>query len=501
MAKQVSFSREKVLKGFNQAADAVVGTIGPKGKNVFLMDTYTPVITNDGVTIANKIVLEDPEEDAGAYVIRNITGQQNDDVGDGTTTVATLLQSIINESLKRPENAMEVSLSLKEAGDKVLKILAKKSIKITKKDIEKVALISAENKDLAKIITEVFDKLGEKAVINVEDSKTFATEYEIVDGYEAHVGFISPHFITDKKTAKAEYSDIPVFVTEKKISNISDIKPLWEQFAKAGISQCVIVCDDIDDSMLGMFVTNNAMGTFKSLIIKATGPLLQDIEAVVGATMVSDTNGVRFQDVKLEHLGKAKKVISTANKTLFLGDGESAKKHATHLEKASEFDPNQYAAKKLIERVSKLRGGVASLRIGAPTDFEREYLKFKAEDAVKAVKAALEEGVVEGGGMALWRIAQDLDTKTIGEQILSKALKAPLIKIIENCGKDYADIIKELPEGKGYDAKSDKYVDMVESGIIDPAKVERCAVENAISSASQFITSFCFITDIHEKDK
>lgn len=498
MAKQVSFGKEtmdKMLKGFDLAAEAVISTIGPKGKNAYIDDPVTPKITNDGATIANNVVLKDKEENAGAYLIRNTTSQTNDDVGDGTTTTAVLLHSIVHECLKRPENPMEIRESLQEAGLKVLKTLAKKSIPIDKKDVEKVALISAENKELAKLITEIVDKLGEKAVINVEDSKTFATEYEIVDGYEAHVGFMSPHFITDKKVSKAIYEDIPVLVTEKKISNIQDIAPLFEQFKSEKINRCVIVCEEIDDAILGMLVLNKNMGIFNSLVIRATGPLLKDIEGAVGATAVSDSSGVTFQNVKLEHLGKAKKVICDANKTLFLGNGMSAKMYASALEAQAENEPNMYIARNLKERVAKLRGGVATLKIGASTDLEREYLKLKADDCVKAVKAALEEGVVEGGGMALWRIAQEIKDSSIGEQILKRSLQSPLRKIIENAGKDYTSIISNLPPEHGYDAKKDRYVKMVECGIIDPAKVERCALENAISTAATFITTHTLISD------
>ena len=499
--KKVTFDKsamDKMRVGLDKTANAVSGTIGPRGRNVFIGDQMTPKVTNDGHTIASQISFPDKLEELGSYVVRNTSGQQNDDVGDGTTTVTVLLQSIIHEALKRPENPMQIRTSLNEAGKKLLKILAKKSIKINKADILKVALISAENEELAKLITEIINKLGEKAIINVEDSKTFATDYEVVDGYEAHVGFMSPHFITDKKTARAVYSDIPVLVTEKKISNISDIAPLFEQFKKAGIGQCVIVCEDIDDAMLGVFVVNKNMGQFNALVIRATGPLLLDIEGATGAKAISNNNGITFASVKLEHLGKAKKIVCDANKTLFLGNKESAHRHALNLEKQADNEANMFVAKKLRERVAKLRGGVAVLRIGAPTDLEREYLKFKAEDSVKAVQAALAEGVVEGGGMTLWRIASDMKPKTIGEEILKKALTAPLRKIIENAGKDYAEIIRNLGQKEGYDAKEDKYVDMIKAGIIDPTKVERCALENAISNAGSFITTFCVISDYVE---
>lgn len=480
----------------NTVADAVSATIGPKGRNVYIMDSMTPIITNDGVTIANKIVLEDQEEDAGAYVIRNVSAQQLDDVGDGTTTVSVLTQSLIHECIKRPENSMEVKISLKEAGDKILKELSKLSIKLKKEDIEKVALISSEDKQIAKLITEIIAKLGDKAVVNVENSKTFATEYDIVDGYEAQVGFMSPHFITDKKGSKAIKENCPVLIYDKKISNIIDVSPVFEMFQKEKIGEAVIICADIDDSMLGVFVNSKLMGGFNGLVIRASDWLLQDIEGATGAKAISERTGVTPQNFKKEYLGIAKKVVCTANTTLFTTDGGASKRYASLLEMQAENDPNQYSAKKTKERVAKLRGGIAVLRIGASTDFERDYLRLKAEDSVKAVQAALSEGIVEGGGMCLWRLAQNLTPKTVGEEILKKSMQSPLRKIIENAGKDYTQIIVGLPEGQGYNAKADKYQNLIESGIIDPTKVERCALENAISATSIFITTSAVITDV-----
>lgn len=515
MAKQLVFRKEgfdKVLKGLNATADAVGGTLGPKGLNVFIDNDMTPKIVNDGVTIANSITFEDKLENAGAYIVKNTSSQTNDDAGDGTTTTSVLLQAIIRECLKRPENPMEVKQSLKEAGDKVLKLLAKKSIPLKKEDIEKVALISSEDKHIARLITEIINKLGDKAIVNVEDSKTFATDYEIVDGYEAHVGFMSPHFVTDKKTGRAIYQDVPVLVVDKKISNLQDITVIFEMFKKEGIGQCVIVCDDIDDSMLGVFVNSKLMGSFNALVIRATGWLLQDIEGATGAKAISNSTGVTFQNFKKENLGFAKKVVCDANKTLFTTDGNAAKKYAVLLNMQAENDPNMYSAKKIREREAKMRGGIAVLRIGASTDFERDYLRLKAEDSVKAVQAALAEGICEGGGMTLWRLAQELKANTIGEHVLKAAMTAPLRKIIENAGKDYTEIITGLKDQflgfdaldksnnlvMGYDAKNDKYVDMIKEGIIDPSKVERCALENSVSAASTFITTFALITDVNE---
>lgn len=512
MPKKLTFNEEvfkKMMVGLDMAANAVGGTIGPKGRNVFLDDPMTPTITNDGATIANRITLEDPEENAGAYVIKNVASQQNDDAGDGTTTVSVLTQAIIHECLKRPENPMFIRRSLKDAGDKVLSLLIKQSTPIKKGEVEKVALISAEDKKLARMITEIIDKLGDKAVINVEEARTMETNYEIVDGYEAHVGYMSPHFVNDKKTSRAVYEDIHVLVAEKKISGLADLTPIFTQLDQAGITKSVIVCEDIADDMLGVFVGSNIGGVgvdgkfrqFKNVVIRATGPLLQDIAGVVGAKPVSDSMGLTFQNLTIEDLGHAKKVVCSANKTVFLGNGKSAKEWASKLESQAANEPNQFTAKSITKRVAKLLGGIAVLKIAAPTDFEKSYLKLKAEDAVKATTAALEEGVVEGGGMALWRIAMTMRPKTVGEEILKKAMTAPFRKIVENGGKDYTEIVLGLTPGNGYDAKNDVYCDMLKAGIIDPAKVERCALENAVSAASSFISTFAVITDIKEDKK
>jgi chaperonin GroEL len=463
------------------------------------MDLMLPKITNDGVKIANKISLKDQEEDAGAYIIRNVSSQQNDDVGDGTTTVTVLTQAIIHEALKRPESPMLIRKSLQEAAEGVLKKLAKLSIKTKKSDIEKIALISSEDKKIARLIVEIIDKLGEEAVINVEDSKTFSTEYELVDGYEAHVGFMSEHF-ANNKSGKAVFEDIPVIVADSKISGLAEIVPLSKMLQENNIGKCVIVCSDIDDQMLGLFILNNQQGTLKSVLIRATDWLLHDIEGVTGARAISKTNSITYQNFKKEHLGYAKKVVSNANTTLFVTDGVSSKKYAKFLEMQADNEPNQYTREMIQKRINKLKGKLAVLKIGAATDTDRDYLKDKAEDSVKAVQAALAEGYVEGGGMTLWRLAQDIKPKTIGEEILKEAMTVPFRKIVENAAKNYTDTVLNMPKGLGYNAWSDKYENLIESGVIDPTKVERLALENAVNTASTFITTSTLITDLDEKN-
>lgn len=485
----------EMLKGLDIAAEAVCGTLGPNGRNVLIDDQMYPKTINEGGTIAGHIVLEDRVQNAGANYIRNTTGQTSDDAGDGRSTTAALVHALAHACVERPENPMKIRESLTQASNKILKEIAKKSIKISKKDVEKVALISSEDKEVARLIGEIINKLGEKAVINVEDSKTFATEYEIMDGYETTLGFMSPAFITDKKTAKATHNDIAVLCVEKKISNIADISKIFEMFKKENIGACIVVCDDIDDSILGLLATNNQMGTFKSVVIRATGMFLEDIAGYVGAKIISNASGITFQNFEKGYLGYAKKVVCDAHKTLFIGDGISHKHYLKELEAKTEGEPNIYTQANMKKRVARLAGGIAVLRIGAATDAEREYKKPKAEDAVRAVKGALEEGVIEGGGMTLWRIAQAMKPKTIGEEVLKQALVSPLKWILKNSGLEYAEIVMNLPEGMGYNAKTGKYEDLVKSGIIDPAKVERVALENAVSSVGIFITTSAVITE------
>ena len=459
----------------------------------------SPEITNDGVTVALKVILPDPEEDAGAYIVRNVSSQQNDDVGDGTTTVSVLLQAIVHECLARPENMVTVQRSLKEAGQAVSDKIRKLAKKVT--DTKQVALVSSENEKVAYMVSDIVDKVGATGVVKVEESKKYTSDYEIVEGYEAHVGFMHPLFANDQPTSSAIYEDVPVLVVEKRVSSQMELDMVLNQLGEHGIHKCVIVVTEIDDTILGSFIQSRVTGKFASVVIRATGWLNADIAGVTGATVLSDATGVTFQNFQFRHFGFAKKVMSGANVTTFIGNGRDGKRYAQVLEAQAANDPNRYSAEKTRERAAKMKGGVAIMRIAAPTDQERKYLVRKAEDSVRAVQAAILEGVVEGGGMCLWRIAQDMKPKTVGEEILKKALTAPLRKIIENAGKDYAEIVTKMPEGEGYNAMTGTYQLLTNMGIVDPAKVERCAIENAVSAASQFITTFALITDYKEDAK
>lgn len=500
--KEVHFSPnavEKMRKGIDTVALAISGTIGPMGTNVFLDDPVSPKFTNDGASIAHILQLEDKLENAGAWVARNACAQTNDDAGDGTTSTVVVLKSTIDETMARPENKTEVMHSLLKAKDKAISLLKKQVKPISQKEVINVARISAENETLAQLITEVVGKVGAKAVITVEDRRDgFESDYKIVQGYEAHVGFMSPFFRNDPEKARAIYENIPVMCTAKKLGTIQDLK-FFEKLAAESINELVIVAEEVEPSILGIFVATKMSGKMNLLVIKAQGPLLEDIANATGAGLIGDNTGLTFEnfDVK-KHLGEAQRIICEEKKTVFISDAKTAKVHAKRLEAWAEGNPNGLEAKKLKERAAKLKGGVAVIRIGAHTDAERNYLKDKAEDTIHAVQSALEEGVVEGGGVSLYRVAQALQQHTVGESILARSLTAPLRQIVHNSGKDYAEIIKNLPEGQGYNARTDKYEDFLKTGVLDPFKVERAILENAISTAATFITTHAAIVDYVE---
>lgn len=503
--KKIDFGKdalEGMLRGINIVAEAVSKTLGPKGTNVFVDDPTTPKFTNDGARIAHNIVLPDKLENAGAWVARNACAQTNEDAGDGTTSTVVLLKAIIDECLKRPENRTLIMQSLMEAKTKALALLKKQAKSITQKDVINVARISAENEELAQLITEVVGKVGSKAAITVEDRLDgFESDYKLVQGYEAHVGFESPYFRNDKSKAQANHADIPVLCCEKKIGTVQDLK-MFEQFEKEHINSLVIVAQEIDPQILGIFVATHVSRKMNLLVIKATGSLLEDIAAAVGATIISDETGVTFDnfDAKTQ-LGMAKKIICEEKKTIFISGATTAKKHADRLLALAETNMNGFEKKRLQERAAKLKGGIAVIRIGAHTDAERNYLRDKADDTVHSVQSALEEGVVEGGGMALYGVAQSLTERTVGESILKRALSSPLRQIIQNAGKDYAETIKGLIPKSGYDAKEDRYADFFKEGILDPVKVERCALENAVSTAAHFVTTHASIVDYEKETK
>ncbi len=500
--KQVSTDLSKVLHGMNVAADTVKATLGPKGRNVGLSDPsgIAHEITNDGVFVASQIQFEDREEDFGAWLVRNATSNTNDQAGDGTTGTATVLQAVVSEALKRPENAMEVRQSLFDARDYIVKEVKKVSKPVkTDEQIRQVATISAESAKYGDMITEIIKKVGKEGTITVEEGRTFDTTYDIVEGYDAYVGYMSPYFITNREKATAEYEKVHVVVFQTKIGAISDIKYLGELLAANKIDRLVIVCSDIETPMLNNFVANYmAPQGLKNVVIRAaSNDLLSDIAASVGATVIGGDTGITHDTIALEHLGVADRVVVSEKRALFFKKNCKEKvAAAARLTELSKANVNEYEKAKYIERAAKLKGEIAVIRVGSKTDLEKRYLKKKLEDAVNATQSAIEEGVVEGGGMALYRIAEGIKPTTIGLAIAQRALTSTLRTIVENAGKDYAQIVKNMPEKLGYDAKEDKYADLIKVGIIDPTKVVRCAVENAIGTAATFITMSSIITEI-----
>ena len=508
MAKQVSFNTEKFYRGMKIAAQAVTSTLGPLGRNVFLGDPTLPRFTNDGASIANRIVLKDLEEDAGAWVIRSATARAADEAGDGTTTCATICEAIFDETQKRIEPMVEIRRSLREALPSVVEAIKKASHKTTLKDIKHIAEVSAENKEMAALITQIFDKKGVEAQINVSDSETSQSYVRMEDGYEAKVGMMSPWLITNIEKQRAEYKDVPVLVSHKKIDAITQLLPLYEKLSEKKLNKLVIVCEEMDIAALGAIVDNKRLSTFGTLVIRATGELLDDIAAVVGAVPISEQTNTDFSDADiLKKLGKAQSVVSTPNSvttqgtTIFVGKSKGGREHADLLEAQSKNVGNQFEKGAILKRVAKLRSGVADLKIGAFSEQELGYLRDKADDAVKAVRSALEEGYIEGGGMCLFRISEAMRPQTVGEVILKQALAAPFFKILENAGKDWHETLSGLTKGMGYDAKANEYKDLIKAGIIDPSKVARIAVESAVSSIGEMIVTSALITEYVEETK
>lgn len=501
--KQVKFGNDARLlikKGIDISCDAIKSTIGPKGRNSFIDDPMQPKVTNDGVTIANNITLENKFENMGAWLVKNTSSETNEAAGDGTSTTAVLLQAIINESLKRPENPMDIKRSLQATGKKVEAWIKEASKEIKDNQIEDVATISSESKELGQMITEIINKTSKDAPVTIENNPLPEVSYEITSGLETKVGYAHNVWINNLENQTIEYDNIPVFATDRKISSVPEIKTLLEDLQKKNIANVLVLCSDIENSALGLFVNTKAMGGNGFIVVKARGHDLEDMASVAGATLVSETSGIKLQDVNTGHLGQVKRAIIDDKTTILMGYGDEKQKEAVEaLVAKGKATKNTYEKKHFEKRAAAINGGIAIIKVGAPTDSERSYLKDKIEDAVNATRSALEEGLVEGGGMCLYRISNKIKGNTVGEEILRTALKAPLKAIIENAGKDYTAVVKKLSNKKGYDAMNDKHTDLFKAGVIDPAKVTRCAFQNALSSASNFITSEVAITDVVEK--
>jgi len=534
MAKQVIYGEEvkkKLQRGVDTVANAVKVTLGPRGRNVVFDKGFGgPTITNDGVTIAKEITLKDKFENMGAEIVKEVANKTNELAGDGTTTATVLMQALVNEGLKQTTmglNPMAVRNGMEHASVDTVVALRAMATQITSIDeIKQVATISAESAELGEKIAETIDKVGKDGVVTVEESQSFGIETELTEGMQFDKGYVSPYMVTNPERMEAEYKNAHILITDKKISSIQEILPLLEKIAQTGKKELVIIADDVEGEALATFVVNKLKGGFSVLAIKAPGygdrkkEVLADIAVTTGGQVISDDIGLKLETTELSQLGSADRVVSTKDNTVLVG-GAGEKSAITERVKALkaqlENTTSKFDKEKIEERIAKLTGGVAVIRVGAATETEMKYLKLKIEDAVNATKAAIEEGIVAGGGTSLARAAavveknlsvkKDLSAEEmVGYNIVLRALVIPLKQIADNAGKiDGAvvvDKVKIAGGNAGYDAAKGIMVeDMIKAGIIDPVKVERAAVEHAVSAAGILLTSEAAIADEPEEEK
>ncbi|MDD2807391.1 MAG: chaperonin GroEL [Patescibacteria group bacterium] len=533
MAKQLLFgekARVAVKRGIDQVADAVKVSLGPKGRNVILDKGFgSPVITNDGVSIAKEIELEDKFENVGASLIKEVAEKTNDVAGDGTTTATVLAQAMIEEGLKNVAAGTD-PVALKSGIQKTVAVAIEGLKKITKpikdkKEIAQVATISSLDAQVGQMIADIMEEVGNDGVVTVEEGQTFGLEKEVVKGMRFDKGYVSLYMATNAERMEAEYDESAILITDQKISSVQGILPLLEKVAQSGKKELVIIADDIEGEALPTFVLNKIRGTFNVLGIKAPGfgdrrkEMLADIAVLTGGKVISEEVGMKLENTTLEDLGHARKVISTKDHTTII-DGAGKKKaiedRIGQIKKEIDLATSDFDKEKLQERLAKLAGGVGVIKVGAATETEMKEKKFKIEDALNATKAAIAEGIVPGGGAALVKIANALndllkeakveltDDEKIGAKIVQQALSAPLRQIAANAGiKDISLILNEIKDLKdansGYDFSAMKKVDMLEAGIVDPMKVTRTALENSSSIASTLITMETVVTDLPEK--
>lgn len=536
-AKQLVFSEEarrKLKNGMNVVANAVSATLGPKGRNVAVDRKFgSPTITHDGVSVAKEIELEDPFENMGAQLLKEAASKTNDIAGDGTTTSTVLAHAIVNEGLKALEagyNPMLLKKGIELATETVVAELKKNSVKIdTKGDIASVATNSAADEEVGQLIADVMDKVGKDGVITVEESKTMQFETEFVEGMQFDRGYLSPYFITSAENMEAQISDAYVLIYDKKISAAQDIVPLLEKLVQLGKRELVIIAEDVDGEALATLILNKIRGMLNVLAIKAPGfgdrrkAMLQDIAVLTAGQVISEELGRKLESVTVQELGRAEKIVSDKeNTTVIGGKGKKSEIEGRIREIRIEMDKStsDYDKEKLQERLAKLSGGVAIIRVGAATETEMKEKKHRVEDALSAARAAVEEGIVPGGEISLINAAGKLDKLAkaqadeseeikVGINIVKKALEAPIRKLASNAGQDGSVIIDTVRrtaiEKKnpniGYNVLTDEYTDMIKAGVIDPVKVVRGALENAASIAAMILTTDVLITDMPEKDK
>ena len=524
MAKEIMFdidARKKMEAGVNKLADTVKVTIGPKGRNVVLDKSYgTPLITNDGVTIAKEIELEDSYENMGVQLVKEVATKTNDIAGDGTTTATVLTQALVSEGMKNiaaGANPIILRKGMKKAANTAIDALVEMSKPVTGKDhIAKVAAISAGNDEVGTMIADAMEKVGENGVITIEESKTMQTEIEVVEGMQFDNGYLSAYMCDDKEKMIANMTQPYILLTDKKISNIKDILPLLEQVMQQG-RELLIIADDVEGEALTTLIVNRLRGTLKVVAVKAPGygdsrkEMLKDIAILTGGQAVLDDLGMQLKDITIDMLGQAKSVKVTKEHTTIV-DGEGKKQDIEEriaMIKRQAADASEYDRDKLVDRVAKLGGGVAVIKIGAATETEMKEAKYRMEDALNATRAAVSEGIISGGGAAyihaqkaVYDIIPSLDgDEKTGAEIVAKALEAPLCAIAENAGLEGAVIINKVKESEddiGFDAVSEQYVNMIDAGIIDPVKVTRSALSNAVSVSSTLLTTEAAVADIKE---
>ncbi|MBE5827291.1 MAG: chaperonin GroEL [Butyrivibrio sp.] len=525
MAKTIKYgadARTAMVEGVNKLADTVRVTLGPKGRNVVLDKSYgAPTITNDGVTIAKEIELEDSYENMGAQLVKEVATKTNDVAGDGTTTATVLAQAMINEGVKNlaaGANPIVLRKGMKKATEEAVAAISKMATKVKgKEQIMRVAAVSSGDDEVGQMIADAMEKVSNDGVITIEESKTMQTELDLVEGMQFDRGYISAYMATDMDKMEATLEDPYILITDKKISNIQDILPLLEQIVKTG-AKLLIIAEDVDGEALTTLIVNKLRGTFNVVAVKAPGygdrrkAMLEDIAILTGGKVISSDLGLELKDTTLDDLGRAKSIKVEKEKTTIV-DGLGAKKEiqarVAQIKKQIEDTTSDFDREKLQERLAKLAGGVAVIRVGAATETEMKEAKYRMEDALNATRAAVEEGIIFGGGSAYIHAAKSVaklaaslegDEKT-GANVVLKALEAPLFHIAANAGLDGSVIVNKVKESKagiGFNAYSEEYVDMVKDGIIDPAKVTRSALQNATSVASSFLTTEAAVATIKE---
>ena len=525
MAKEIKFSedaRSAMLSGVDKLADTVKTTMGPKGRNVVLEQSYgTPTITNDGVTIAKSIELENQFENMGAKLVAEVASKTNDIAGDGTTTATVLTQAIVNAGMKNVTsgaNPVGIRRGIDKATEVAVEALKKMSHDVkTKDDIEQIASISAANPEVGKLIADAMEKVGHDGVITIEDSRGVDTSVDVVEGMSFDRGYMSQYMVTDQEKMEADLDNPYILVTDKKINNMQDIMSLLQEVVQQGRS-LLIIADDIGGEVLPTLVLNKMRGTFNVVAVKAPGfgdrrkAQLQDIAVLTGATVITDDLGLELKDTTLEQLGQANKVNVTKDKTTIVegkGSKEAIAKRVNEIKTQLAATTSQFDREKLQERLAKLAGGVAVIKVGAATETELKERKYRIEDALNATRAAVEEGFVPGGGTAFINILKDVDAveatgdEKTGVEIVSRALEAPVKQIAANAGVDGAVVVDHLKQEKpgiGYNAADDKYEDMIAAGVVDPTKVSRSALQNAASVSSLLLTTEAVVAEKPEEN-